>query len=138
MSWTADAKGFSSGSPFRALSSNISTQNVAQQLTDSESLQQHYKKLIGLRNAHVALRSGTYEGAWANQKTMGFQRVSGNEKVMVLLNYDTASSNLSIGSLVPGEAWSPLAGASTSSTVNSSGVMQVQIAAQSFVVLKKN
>ena len=139
MSWTSDAKGFSKGSPFRALSSNISAQNVAQQLTDSASLHQHYKRLIGLRNAHVALNSGTYEGAWANQKTMGFQRVADQEKVMVVLNYDTASANVSIGRLVPGEQWSPLAGTSnTTVTANSSGVLQISMPAQSFAVFKKN
>jgi glycosidase len=138
MSWTADAKGFSNGSPFRALSSNISTQNVAQQLSDSNSLQQHYKKLLVLRNSQVALSSGTYEGAWANQKTMGFQRVSGNDKVMVLLNYDTASANLSIANLAPGDTWSSLTGTNTTSTVNSTGVMQLSLPAQSFLVLKKN
>ena len=138
MSWTADAKGFSNGSPFRALSSNISTQNVAQQLGDSNSLQQHYKKLLALRNSQVALRSGTYEGAWANQKTMGFQRVSGNDKVMVLLNYDTTSANLSVANLVSGDTWSSLTGTNTTSTVNSTGVMQISLPAQSFLVLKKN
>jgi glycosidase len=138
MSWTADAKGFSNGSPFRALSSNISTQNVTQQLGDSNSLQQHYKKLLALRNSQVAFSSGTYEGAWANQKTMGFQRVSGNDKVMVLLNYDTASANLSIANLAPGDTWSSLTGTNTTSTVNSTGVMQLTLPAQSFLVLKKN
>lgn len=138
MSWTANGKGFSSGIPFRALASNISTQNVAQQLTDSDSIHQHYKKLLGLRNSQMALSSGSYEGAWADQKTMGFQRVAGNEKVMVLLNYNTASANLSISNLVPGELWSPLMGTSLPSTVNTSGVMSVSVPAQSLVVLKKN
>ena len=93
---------------------------------------------MALRNSQVALNSGTYEGAWANQKTMGFQRVSGNEKVMVLLNYDTASANLSIANLAPGDTWSSLTGTNTTSTVNSTGVMQVSMPAQSFLVLKKN
>ena len=138
MSWTADARGFSTASPFRSLSSNIGTQNVAQQLSDTASLHQHYKKLLALRNSHLALSSGTYEGAWSQQKTMGFQRVAGNEKVMVILNFDTSNANLNISSLVPGEAWSSLLGVSNTSTVNSSGVMQISLPAQSFSVLKKN
>jgi glycosidase len=138
MSWTADGNGFSSGSPFRSLSSNISTQNVAQQLTDAASLHRHYKTLLALRNSQIALRSGVYEGAWSNQKTMGYQRVSGNEKVMVILNYETANAEVSVGSLVAGESWSPLAGTSNSGTVNNAGVMQISVPAQSFVVLKKN
>jgi glycosidase len=138
MSWTADGNGFSSGSPFRSLSSNISTQNVAQQLTDAASLHRHYKTLLALRNSQIALRSGVYEGAWSNQKTMGYQRVAGNEKVMVILNYETANAEVSVGSLVAGDSWSPLAGTSNSGTVNNAGVMQISVPAQSFVVLKKN
>jgi glycosidase len=111
---------------------------VAQQLNDADSLHRHYKKLLELRNTQVALRSGAYEGAWSNQKTMGFQRVAGNEKVMVILNYDTASANISVGNLVPGEVWSPLMGLSNAATVNNAGLMQVSIPAQSFVVVKKN
>ena len=137
MSWTADANGFSSGSPFRSLSSNISTQNVTQQLTDAASLHRHYKTLLALRNSQVALQSGAYEGAWSNQKTMGFQRVAGNEKVMVILNYDAANATVSVSSLVAGEVWSPLAGTSSSATVNNAGMMQISVPAQSFVVLKK-
>jgi hypothetical protein len=44
---------------------------VAQQLTDAASLHRHYKTLLALRNSQIALRSGVYEGAWSNQKTMG-------------------------------------------------------------------
>ena len=69
---------------------------------------------------------------------MGFQRVAGNEKVMVILNYDNANAEVSVGSLVVGESWSPLAGTSSSGTVNNAGVMQISVPAQSFVVLKKN
>jgi glycosidase len=138
MSWTADAKGFSTGTPFRSLSSNIGTQNVAQQLSQTASLHQHYKKLLALRNSQIALSSGSYEGAWSQQKTMGFQRVAGNEKIMVIFNFDTSSANLNIGSLVPGEAWSSLEGVSSTGTVNSLGVMQISLPAQSFSVLKKN
>ena len=138
MSWTPDANGFSNGSPFRSLSSNISSQNVKQQLTDAASIHRHYKTLLALRNSQVALSSGVYEGAWSNQKTMGFQRVAGNEKVMVIMNYDTANADIRIGSLVSGEVWSSLMGTPNAGTVNTAGVMQINLPAQSFVVLKKN
>jgi hypothetical protein len=69
---------------------------------------------------------------------MGFQRVAGNEKVMVILNFDTSNANVSVSSLVPGEVWSALAGLPNGSTVNTAGVMQISLPAQSFVVLKKN
>jgi hypothetical protein len=57
---------------------------------------------------------------------------------MVIFNFDTSSANLNIGSLVPGEVWSSLEGVSNMGTVNTSGVMQISLPAQSFSVLKKN
>ncbi len=138
MSWTTDAKGFSTATPFRSLSANVSSQNVAQQLSDSTSLYQHYKQLLALRNSHTALRSGTYEAAWALQKTMGFQRVAGTEKIMVLFNYDTQGSTLNVTNLTPGDAWAPLMGATATATVSSAGVLQLNLPAQSLAVFKKN
>ena len=138
MSWTTDAKGFSTATPFRSLSANVSSQNVAQQLSDSTSLYQHYKQLLALRNTHTALRSGTYEAAWALQKTMGFQRVAGTEKIMVLFNYDTQVSTLNVSNLKPGDAWTPLMGATATATVSSAGVLQLSLPAQSLAVFKKN
>lgn len=138
MSWTTDAKGFSTATPFRSLSANVSSQNVTQQLSDSSSLYQHYKQLLALRNTHTALRSGTYEAAWALQKTMGFQRVAGNEKIMVLFNYDTQASTLNVSNLTPGDAWTPLMGATATATVSSAGVLQLSLPAQSLAVFKKN
>ena len=138
MSWTADAKGFSTATPFRALSANVNSQNVTQQLSDNNSLYQHYKQLLALRNTQLALRSGTYEAAWAFQKTMGFQRVAGAEKIMVVLNFDTQANALNVSNLTPGETWAPLMGANVSATVSSAGVLQLNLPAQSFAVFKKN
>ena len=138
MSWTADAKGFSTATPFRALSANVNSQNVTQQLSDSNSLYQHYKQLLALRNTQLALRSGTYEAAWALQKTMGFQRVAGAEKIMVVLNFDTQANALNVSNLTPGETWSPLLGTNATASVSSAGVLQLNLPAQSFAVFKKN
>ena len=138
MSWTADAKGFSTATPFRGLSANVNSQNVIDQLNDSNSLYQHYKQLLALRNTQLALRSGTYEAAWALQKTMGFQRVLGSEKIMVLFNYDTQASTLNVSNLAPGETWAHLTGTTATTTVSNLGVLQLSLPAQSFAVLKKN
>jgi alpha-amylase len=138
MSWTADAKGFSTATPFRALSANVNSQNVTQQQSDSNSLYQHYKQLLALRNTQLALRSGTYEAAWALQKTMGFQRVAGAEKIMVVLNFDTQANALNVSNLTPGETWSPLLGTNATASVSSAGVLQLNLPAQSFAVFKKN
>ncbi|MBC7917591.1 MAG: alpha-amylase, partial [Rhodoferax sp.] len=50
MSWTADKTGFTSGTAFRALASNIATQNVASQVGVADSLHSFYKALLKVRN----------------------------------------------------------------------------------------
>jgi glycosidase len=120
------------------LSANVNSQNVTQQQSDSNSLYQHYKQLLALRNTQLALRSGTYEAAWALQKTMGFQRVAGAEKIMVVLNFDTQANALNVSNLTPGETWSPLLGTNATASVSSAGVLQLNLPAQSFAVFKKN
>ncbi len=59
MKWNNEfGSGFSSGTPWRAISKDNPEWNVADQLADPDSLLRHYRKLIQLRNEHAALRTG--------------------------------------------------------------------------------
>lgn len=61
MQWTAGTyAGFTTGVPWRAVNANYPTNNVAVMRADSTSLWQWYRRLIGLRNEHEALRRGDY------------------------------------------------------------------------------
>lgn len=92
LSWTADSNtgGFTSGTPFRALAHNVLTHNIASQRGDPNSLFSFYKTLLGLRNAHPALASGSYEHSRADGKMLSFQRRSGDDRVLVVINYGDA------------------------------------------------
>ncbi len=99
MSWTADKSGFTSGTPFRALSGNVATQNVAAQAGDPASLHAWYKTLIGLRNATPALARGSYAQAQANGATLQFQRRLGGQVVQVAINYGTGPAAFAFAGL---------------------------------------
>ncbi|MDO7877705.1 alpha-amylase family glycosyl hydrolase [Hymenobacter sp. ASUV-10] len=88
MQWTAGARaGFSTGTPWRALNANYAQFNVATMAADPNSLLNHYKKFIGLRNASPALRKGYYLPATASAApVISYARVFDAEMVLVAAN----------------------------------------------------
>ena len=59
MQWNADANaGFTSGKPWRAVHEDYAQTNVAAQGDDPNSLLNHYRALIHIRQSHSALRTG--------------------------------------------------------------------------------
>lgn len=137
MSWSADANnaGFTSGTPFRALSANVTTQNVAAQLADPNSILAFYKAMLNLRNTLPSLAQGSYEAPFVSGSVMGFQRKFGNEQTLVLINYAPQASNLSVTSLPPNASLTsvyPANGAAASS--DAGGTAQIALAAQSVMV----
>ena len=101
MSWTGNASnaGFSTGTPYRSLSGNVTTFNVAAQQADPESLLNFYKAMLSLRKAHPALAAGSYERELVQGKVMSFQRALGGERVVVAINYGTTAASASITGL---------------------------------------
>ncbi len=87
MSWQADGKGFSAAIPFRAVADNAAQFNVEVERADSDSLLQHYRSLIHLRNAHSALATGEYRLLRGEQGVYSYLREDSNERVWVALNY---------------------------------------------------
>ena len=138
MSWTADVStaGFTTGTPFRAVSANVSLQNVASQLNDPSSLLSFYKAMIKLRNTLPSIAQGSYDAAFVSGSVMGYQRSLGNEKTLILINYGTSDTNVGVANL-PNSAMLanayPADGATA--TADGSGVAQVKVAAQSVRVL---
>jgi alpha-amylase len=104
MSWTSNTAnaGFTSGTPYRALSANVATFNVAAQSADPTSLLSHYKAMLALRNTLPAIRAGSYEAVAPVGATLSFQRKLGTERVVVAINYGLSSATLALGSLPAG------------------------------------
>jgi len=102
MSWTSSntgSGGFTTGTPFRALSSNVATNNVQTQQASSNSLLNWYKTVIAVRQANPALRSGTHVSATAAATTLSFQRTTGNQRAVVMINYGSGPALISAGGL---------------------------------------
>jgi len=106
MSWTNDGRtaGFSSANPYRALSANVGAQNVQAQAADPASLLNFYKAMLALRKSSAALRTGSYDNAVASGQTLSFQRRQGNERVLVVINYGTATITAALQNLPAGAA----------------------------------
>ncbi|MES2049095.1 MAG: alpha-amylase family glycosyl hydrolase [Pseudomonadota bacterium] len=138
MSWAADSNnaGFTSATPFRAVSSTVSSQNVASQLADPNSILAFYKAMIKLRNTLPSIAQGSYDAAFVSGSVMGYQRTlltdQTNERTLVLINYGTSATNVSVSSLPASAMLSsayPLDGVAASA--DASGVAQIAMAAQS-------
>lgn len=134
MSWAPDSAraGFTTGAPYRALSANVSTHNAQTELAEPASLLAHYRSLLALRNASPALARGSYEQAFVSGAVMGYQRVLGAARSLVLINYGNSEATLDVAALPANadlsNAWP--AGAA-SAAANASGVARLSVAAQS-------
>lgn len=140
MSWSASSTGFSAGSPFRSLSANVASANVAQEDGVTGSLLEHYKTVIGLRNSNPALQRGNYAGATSNGLLMSFQRDlpgSGNQRVVVAYNYGGSGGSINVGGLPAGVGMTGI-GPSAGSTlaVDGSGNATIAVGAQAYAVFR--
>ena len=88
MQWdAAEGAGFTSGIPWQAINADYPQVNVAAQAGDSASLLETYRTLIGLRNAHPALRRGkTFVAESNSSKLAAYLRSSGGENLLVVFN----------------------------------------------------
>lgn len=139
MSWTANASnaGFTTGTPYRALASNSTTNNVAAQEADPNSLLNHYKAVLALRNAQPALAKGTLENGQVLGSTLAYWRVLGSERVLVVVNTGRGASGALTVTGAPANAnLQPLFGGGSALTANASGQLSLSLAAQSTLVYK--
>jgi glycosidase len=96
MSWTSNpgTAGFTTGTPFRALASNVAAANVNDQLADPNSLLTFYRRLVALRNADAALRNGALDEVHHNAQAIGWVRSAGAKRNLVAVNYANSVTTL--------------------------------------------
>lgn len=94
MQWTDGLSGgFSTTTPWYGLGDNYLSNNVEGMEDDPNSLLQHYKKLIHIRNEQAALRKGYYlEVDHSEPSVLSYARVFGEEAVIVLSNFGDATN----------------------------------------------
>ncbi|MDE2275687.1 MAG: alpha-amylase, partial [Burkholderiales bacterium] len=136
MSWTADSAtaGFSTATPYRALSGNAATHNVAAQQADPLSILAFYQALLALRNSRPSLAGGSYAWAFASGNVLGFQRAAavggGTERTLVLVNYGAATP-VTVPGLGATASLSPLLSPALSDTTGGGAAHPCQVAAGS-------
>jgi alpha-amylase len=140
MAWTPQAQtaGFTSATPFRALSDNIAIHNVQSQSADPDSLLNFYKAMLRMRNSLPSIANGSYESPWVSGSILAFQRATSAHRSVVVLNYGSAASSVNLPGFKPGAVLTPAypAAGSTQSlpTANDSGQVNLNLPAQSVVV----
>ena len=102
MSWQADNDqpgGFTTGAPFRPFAPNLATYNVAAQQRDRSSIFSFYRAMLRLRNLRSSIARGSFEQSFADGMVLGFQRVLGQERTLVLINYGTEPATVQVPGL---------------------------------------
>ena len=104
MQWDTSANaGFTSGTPWITTNINSSEFNVLSMQQEGNSLWNHYRNWIQIRNENPAFRSGRYKGLGSNLNSVfAFLRIDllNNQTVLVLHNLsDQQQSNLNINAL---------------------------------------
>jgi len=137
MSWTNDAvnAGFSTGTPFRALSGNSVTQNVATGQASPGTLLQYYRSLLTLRKTYPLLGAG----ALSLQSTAGdvvfrFTRENANECLVVLVNYASIAQTSAVNTSCTSASFSEVFGGAATMAANASGALTVSVPARAATV----
>jgi len=91
-----------------------------------------YKQIIAFRNAHQAVKTGTLT-TYNDPNVAGFEKVSGTDDVLILVNTQNSAVNYSIPAILQNTSWiNGLSGAGI--TLNSQYTLQPY----SFLILSKN
>jgi alpha-amylase len=95
MQWSPAAKaGFTTGTPWRNINSNYTSFNVESLKADSNSIWNHYRKLIQLRNSDVVLQEGLLKNVLnTNASVHSYLRSFYNDDVLIIVN--TSANHLS-------------------------------------------
>jgi glycosidase len=137
MSWTGDTlrAGFTTGSPFRALSANVADHNVAAEAGVPGSLLSWYKALIALRRAQPELAAGDFTAPQTVGNLLVFRRSLGAAHALVLLNYGVADDVAAVAGLPASSALTGVFPAGLAdAAVDSGGQANLPIPARSALV----
>jgi alpha-amylase len=117
MSWSANTThaGFSTVAPFRALSANAASHNVAAQEANANGILAHYKALLALRGSRASIARGSYERPSTSGSVLSFVRALDGERTGVAVNTSSGSVLVTIQGLSPNKRYSLIYSATASS-----------------------
>jgi len=107
MQWDASANaGFTSGTPWLPVHQNAAERNVENQQDDPDSLLNFYKKLLHLRRAIPALRTGMFQPLnFAPRRILAYLRADQNTTVLVAMNFGRRTYKLVLGGELARRRW---------------------------------
>ncbi len=86
MQWTPDG-GFSTGTPWRGYYEDYAMRNITTQNATPDSILNHYRALVTLRNHHAALRIGDWQQVTVKGRSIySYVRAYEDEVVLVVVN----------------------------------------------------
>ena len=137
MSWTADSlrAGFTTGTPYRALSANVGTQNVQAQQAQPDSLLNFYKAMIGLRNSRLSIARGSYDKPFLQGSVLAYTRTLGQERTQVLINYADRPGRITLTDLPSAAVLTTLWPQGMAVTSANAGQAEIEVAPRSVRVL---
>ena len=107
MQWTSDGS-FTAGTPWNAYYDDLKERSVEAQAAAPDSILNHYRAWISLRNNHEALRIGEWQPITTDQRPVyASVRFTAGERILTLVNLGpepvtTYSLTLDAGPLTPG------------------------------------
>jgi glycosidase len=99
MSWSADKAGFTTGTPFRALSANVATQNQQAEQTNTTGILAFYKAMLALRNTRPSIAQGSYDAPQVSGNTVAWLRTQGSERTLVVVNTGATAASVAVAQL---------------------------------------
>jgi len=96
MQWDDSAfAGFSNTTPWLSVNENYRQINIAKQEQDPDSVLHYFRKMIGLRKAHLALVYGRFDLVDEdNPQLFAYTRMLGDESYLVVLNFSDRTAIL--------------------------------------------
>lgn len=107
MQWSAEPHaGFTHGKPWLPVADDFAAFNVEALGQNQASILTLYRRLIRLRRMHRCLTIGSYEPIKGQGDTLIYQRVSGDERIVVALNFGRGEQAVTLPPQPA--AWQPL------------------------------
>ena len=112
MPWSAGrGHGFTTGRPWLRFGDDAETRNVAAQDGDPGSVLGTYRRLIGLRRASQALRTGTLRlASLGTPDVLAWHREAPGEHLLVVVNFAESARDVTLPSDEGAERFEPVAG----------------------------
>lgn len=137
MSWNSDPNnaGFSAVTPFRALSANSTTQNVALESSDGTSLLNYYAALMTLRSDYPAIGAGTLDvQSVGGDPVLLMARTTAGACAVIVINYSSQDQPVLAMTQCPNATFTRVFGGSDMAVAAGSGRIVATIPARSAVV----